>query len=85
MKVSGLQIYVGAAVEELLQALLPDDVPRHPEQTLHMQIWEQADGTKVTSGLAVLTISPTKVMKEKVRLTSGEELYELVDLSDGAF
>ncbi len=38
VKVSRLQVDVGSAVQELLQCLLPNAVPRHPEQTLHVQI-----------------------------------------------
>lgn len=38
VKVSRLQVDVSSAVEELLQGLLPNTVPRHPEQTLHVQI-----------------------------------------------
>lgn len=38
VKVSRLQVDIGPAVEELLQGLLPDTVPRHSKQTLHMQI-----------------------------------------------
>lgn len=38
VEVSGLQVNVGSTVEELLQGLLPDAVPRHPKQTLHVQI-----------------------------------------------
>lgn len=33
-----LQVHVGAAVEQLPEGLLPHAVPRHPEQTLHVQI-----------------------------------------------
>lgn len=39
VEVSRLQVDVGPAVEEILQGLLPHTVPRHPEQTLHVQIW----------------------------------------------
>lgn len=38
VEVSGAQVHVGAAVEQLLQGLLPDAVARHPEQALHVQI-----------------------------------------------
>lgn len=38
VEVSGVQVHVGAAVQELLQGLLPDTVPRDAEQTLHVKI-----------------------------------------------
>lgn len=38
VEVPRLQVHVRPAVEELLQGLLPHAVPRHPEQTLHVQI-----------------------------------------------
>lgn len=44
VKVSRLQVHVSTAGEQLLQVLLPGAVARHPEQTLHLQIWEQVTG-----------------------------------------
>lgn len=38
VKVSRLQVNISIAVEELLQGLLPNTVPWHPKQTLHVQV-----------------------------------------------
>lgn len=38
VKFPRLQVDVSPTVEELLQGLLPNAVPRHPEQTLHVKI-----------------------------------------------
>lgn len=38
VEVSRLQVNIQSTVKELFKGLLPNTIPRHPKQTLHMQI-----------------------------------------------